>query len=264
MERLRPPRSDAESAPETIGSLPGATSLATLLEAVRSPGVTTADVDALLRGLGLPVAEGEGPRARADLLLSVLDDQRISELRGSDGRSVRAVATQALIELGYPYALELPPEALADIHRSRWNLKGRQVPLAGLLAAFVALTVQGFAGLPGTFELLSSGEEVNFGIGLLFLGGILGPTFAAILGGWGRIRWLQRFGLVMMALTGGFWLLSVADLLNARSFWAPDASELLRAGTMSLGFLLGALWLRHPGWRPPDKPPPQGENPSTE
>jgi hypothetical protein len=254
MERLRPPRSDADSVPETIGSLPGATSLATLLEAVRSPGVTMTNVDALLRGLGLPLAEGESPRARADFLLSVLDDQGISDLQGSDKRSVRAVTAQALMELGYPYALELPPEALADTHRSRWDLKGRDVPWAGLLAAFVALTVQGGLGLPWTWEMLSSGEEVNVGIGLLLLVGLLGPALAAILGGWGRIRWLQRFGLVMMALTGSFWLLAVANMLGAPSLWAPDAAELFLSGSTGLGFLLGALWLRRPGWRPHDNP----------
>jgi hypothetical protein len=234
------------------------------LEAVRSPGVTTADVDALLRGLGLPLAEGENPRARADFLLSVLDDGGIGDLQGSDGRSVRAVAARALVDLGYPYALELPPEALPEPHRSRWNLKGREVPTAGLLATLVALTGQGLEGLPGTFELLSSGEEVSFGIGLLFLVGLLGPALATILGGWGRIRWLQRFGLVLMALTAVFWLLTLANMLGAHPLWAPDLSELLVSGSAGVGFLLGAFGLRHPEWRPRDKPPRQGEPSSTE
>ncbi|WP_224367968.1 hypothetical protein [Hyalangium versicolor] len=89
-------------------------SLNALLEEVRAPGAGRDDVDALLRGLARPMPEDNSPRERADLLLSILEDSTVSAHTGSNGRTVRAAAVKALLALGYPYALEVPPEALSD------------------------------------------------------------------------------------------------------------------------------------------------------
>src|SRR5689334_13391606 len=114
MERIRSPRPDQDSSLQTMGPLPTRASLPELLEAVRSPDVLRTEVDALLRGLARPLAEDETPRARADFLLSLIESQELRELQGSNGRTVRATAVKALLNLGYPYALEVPPEALAE------------------------------------------------------------------------------------------------------------------------------------------------------
>ncbi len=88
-------------------------SLNELLDEVRAPGASRADVDALIAGLSRPLPEGQSPRERADLLLALIEDERLADFTGRDGRTVRGAAVQALLELGYPYALEVPPEALA-------------------------------------------------------------------------------------------------------------------------------------------------------
>ncbi len=233
--------------------MPNSPSLTALLEAARSPGVLKEEVDALVRGLALPLAEGETPRARADFLLSLIASPDMYDLEDSEGRSVRSAAVQALLDLGYPYALELPPEALDASLPSRWDLTGREVPKAGLIAAGIALALQSIEGLPGILMLLFSGEEVNAGFGLFALAKLLGPTLAAVLGGWGRIRWLQRLGVVTMALTAVLRLMSVMGWFGNFNPWGPGLVQMLIWLTEGGGLLLGALLLRHPEWLPQDK-----------
>src|SRR5688572_4712972 len=111
MERLRTPEPSEGSSVDTLHALPGASTLPGLLQAVSAPGVIQEEVDALIRALALPLAEGESPRARADFLLSALETtQESGPLKGSDGRSLRVATVEALLALGYPYALEVPPE----------------------------------------------------------------------------------------------------------------------------------------------------------
>jgi hypothetical protein len=88
------------------------------LASLREPGVTTAQVDAFLEGLAAPRPSHEPPRVRADLMLDVLEDEWLCELTGSAGRRAGAVALEALLGLGYPYALEVTPEMLAQARRS--------------------------------------------------------------------------------------------------------------------------------------------------
>ena len=54
------------------------------------------------------------PRVRADVMLDILEDKRLCALTGSDGRRVGVMALEALLELGFPYALEhgAPPMQL--------------------------------------------------------------------------------------------------------------------------------------------------------
>ncbi len=90
-------------------------SLEMLVDVIRSPGITTTgDVDALLLRLASP-APDETPRQRADLILALLEDSELSELKGRDERSLRAAALEALFALGYPYALEVTPQALERV-----------------------------------------------------------------------------------------------------------------------------------------------------
>jgi hypothetical protein len=91
--------------------------LASLIEEVRAPGAGRAEVNALLAGLSQPMPPEHSPRERADLLLSLIGDEVIASYTGTDGRTVRAAAIQALMALGYPYALEVPPEALEAASR---------------------------------------------------------------------------------------------------------------------------------------------------
>ena len=126
MQRTRPARPAATEALAPDPSLPE------LLEGVRGPGRVRENVDAFLQALGQPPSGDETPRARADLLLSLMEDAAVRDYTGSDGRTVRAAAVEGLLALGYPYALEVPPEALAQARaESAPEAASQRVPSAG-------------------------------------------------------------------------------------------------------------------------------------
>jgi hypothetical protein len=259
MERLRSPRPDQDSSLETIRPLPTRSSLFELLEAVRSPGVLRTDVDALLRGLARPLAENETPRARADFLLLLIESPEMHELQGNDGRTVRAAAVQALLDLGYPYALELPPEALSEV-QFRPKAAAQEIPVAGLIATSVGLLVQlGYAMSEMLKGPASKGTGSILGA-LIFLGIMLGPAASAVLGGWLRMRGLQRFGVVTMAITGSVWLTGFVSalLVTSTPLSRPDTWFALVAG---IGFLLGTALMRHPEWIAQDSAPSKATPP---
>lgn len=110
------PSSTADEAPADVPESIAAESfppLTFLLEEVRAPGMVRADIDALIVGLGRPPAPDEPPRERADLLLGLLDRSNpVGDYTGSGGMKVRHAAKEALLAMGYPYAMELPPELL--------------------------------------------------------------------------------------------------------------------------------------------------------
>ena len=124
MERVREAPAPAEESPSSLLPPPPelvvweARPLLEQLASLREPGVTTAQVDAFLAGLAAPRPSHEPPRVRADLMLDVLEDEWLCELTGSAGRRAGAVALEALLGLGYPYALEVTPEMLAQARRS--------------------------------------------------------------------------------------------------------------------------------------------------
>lgn len=255
MERLRPPRPDQDPSLETIGPLPLPTraSLTELVKAVPSPGVLRTHVDALLRGLVRPLAEDETPRARADFLLFLIEDQEMRELQGSNGRTVRATAVKALLDLGYPYALEVPPEALAE---AQLPLEARlqEIPVPGLIATSVGLLVQLGYCMPALATHLKRADSGAFGSIILILGLVLGPGASAVLGGWLRIRRLQQFGLFGMALTGCLWLASAAFPAFVPLNPLTDPDTWLHAVT-GIGFLLGTFLMRRSEWLAPRATP---------
>ena len=259
MERIRSPRPDQDSSLETIGPLPASSSLLELLEVVRSPGVVHADVDALLQGLARPLAEDESPRARADFLLFLIEAPDVHGMQGSDGRTVRAAAVQALLELGYPYALELPPEALPDASRPKGG--AQEIPIVGLIATLAGVLAQLGYAIPSVLKLPESERPGSLVSIVILLGMVLGPAASSVLGGWQRMRGLQQLGLIFMALTGGLWLVGFAISLvfTSQPLLQSDTWLALVAG---LGFVLGAALTRHPEWLAPDNtsgkdtPPP--------
>jgi len=100
-------------------------------------------VDALTAALtGLAVAPS---RACADLLLRLLEEGKLQGLEDSRGRTARAAAVEALLGMGYPYALELAPEDLEHL-----RAETRRLPLVsrvGAVALVLALTsLQGLLG----------------------------------------------------------------------------------------------------------------------
>ena len=84
-------------------------------------------------------------RRNADLLLSLVEGREVTSLMGPDGRSCWVAATEALLSMGYPYALEISPEALERYRRSERALdpsaRARRRIWIGLWVAFVLYLV---------------------------------------------------------------------------------------------------------------------------
>ncbi len=211
----RPPAAESSesSADASLAPWKPAQSLPELRNAMTSPGVVQAEVDALFAAIARPPAEDEPPRARADFLHSLTDlpDEAHTRMKGSDGRTVRAAAVEALLELGYPYALEVHPEVLDDVRQQARRRQrdagedGPGVPTAGLAVSLVALVGQlvvvaalaMFSGRSGdTWEAAQ----------LLRLALVALPPLAAIFGHMAEWRRPQVLGSIGMGLQGVVWL----------------------------------------------------------
>jgi hypothetical protein len=214
VERSRPapPTSSAEgegvSLPEALPPL------ASLIEEARAPGAGRAEVDALLAGLSQPLPPESSPREHADLLLSLIGDDMIASYTGTNGRTVRKAAIQALMALGYPYALEVPPEALEE--------KSREEELTG---PGILSTGRGWAGLglvtlAGALQAavviylgLSFSEEKLMAFILSFIAAMtLLPALLAVLGQHLGSRGLMKLGLYW--LKGYAWLWGGIGILS--------------------------------------------------
>ncbi|MBZ4419201.1 hypothetical protein K8638_22250 [Myxococcus sp. RHST-1-4] len=187
---------------------PRSTSLPELREALSSPGLIQAEVDALFAAIARPPAGDETLRARADFLLSLMElPEEARDRKGSDGRTVRAAAVEALMELGYPYALEVPPDVLEAVRlethggkaagRSRLSVPGIVVSLLALLTQVLMLLLNATThGHSHGLELL---QQVALGL-------IVVPPLAAIFGQVADLRRTQSLGSIGMTLQGLVWL----------------------------------------------------------
>jgi hypothetical protein len=158
--------------------------LRALANAVRSPGATQVDVDDFLEALARPPDAEEAPRSRADLLLALLEDPILAERMGSQGQSARAATLEALLAMGYPYALEVPPEVLERIRRDQ----PRPFPKHALRGLWLAATASALPFLTLVAPTL--------GFTPLMLGGL------SALGTWLRWPGLRSFGNALLWLVG--------------------------------------------------------------
>jgi hypothetical protein len=154
-----------------------------LLERARAPGAARREVEALLRGLALPLPPGEDARARADLLHDILEDRRVRAFTGSNGRRVAHAAVDALEALGYPYALEIPPELLAEARAARPVpapapvLPARPPPSAFRILGWILFTLGVLVG-SGFFVMYLTGPLALSSAMASFL--VIGPVGAAL------------------------------------------------------------------------------------
>jgi hypothetical protein len=215
--------------------------LSWLRDRAGAPEAVRKDVDALIQGLERPLAEDESPRERADFLLSLLSSRGLRTRTGRKGRSVQAAAVAGLMELGHPYALEIPPEALDRVDREAYasNAQGaRDIPALGITLAVIG-TLPGL--VLGPFVLL-------WAI----------PTLLALFGGAVESRGLQKAGVVLMGLmSAGLFLLGgvllLEELRNSGGLYKGLSTMLGLFALAPAPFLgLGAFLLRHPAWRRED------------
>jgi hypothetical protein len=262
MERVRPPRSSDDAVPETIGPLPSTHSPNVLLDMVRSPGVTQEDVDELLQGLARPLAEGESARARADFLLSVIDAHDVGDLLGKGGMTVRAAAVKSLLDLGYPYALEIAPEALAEARSTRPEEAAPvRIPIPGILATLAGLLTQCAQLLPLVFDSMSRRHPPPAALILIVFCALLGPAIVSVAGGLWRIRGLLFAGLFTMGVTGAIWIGKFITQLLDYPF--PFQRSLTYVSLVAgLGFLVGAFLMRPKAWLPEAEEPEDEETPA--
>lgn len=235
MERLQyPPPSRSEDLVPSLPAVPpavevNAVSLLQRLQALRAPGVTQQELDAFMDGLSADPPAGESPRVRADVMLDILEDSSLCALTASDGSRVGSIALEVLMELGFPYALEVTPSMLKRARGPR----PLHVP-TGVKAGLALAGVNGLIFLAGVLqefnqylELHEVGErnlelrhplfERNFDDAVMgmpvFLILLLGPAALSGLTWWLRLRgsrpvfnasqWLVGLGLVLLGLNEG-------------------------------------------------------------
>ncbi|WP_147332999.1 hypothetical protein [Archangium gephyra] len=267
MQRSRSALPAPESTGELLGDIPEPVrqvelpSPRALLEEVRSPGVARAEVDALLSGLARPLGPGESARERADLLHEILEDEQVRDYTGSGGRRVGHVAVLQLGELGFPYALEVPPELYAQAREADGH--GESMPMQGRTRRGwgLAMTtlVGGVEALPAIFLALDGrSTEVK-----LALSWILGVALTSVVPGMladtepvlSR-RWLHTLLRLAVGLPALPWfavaaIIVVGALTTGAMPWALAALVPLGLGLLRLGgasFLYGS---------PPDEAPPE-------
>ncbi|AKQ70227.1 hypothetical protein A176_007139 [Myxococcus hansupus] len=249
---------------ESLAPLSAPRSLTELRADMCSPGVIPAEVDTLFVEMARPV-EGEAAlRERADFLQSLMTLPGVgSQQTGSDGITVSTAAVETLLELGYPYALEVPPNLLerareerdAQRRRKKKQQKEQQqkeqgaepLPVAGIVVTLFGTALQ---LLPMLLPLLRTGSRLDVPgfIVMILLLGICVPPAMALMGALMRHRTLQGLGAVGLVLQGLAWLAITLFMSSMSSY------GLLLLAWPTWYALLGAAQLIRPS-KLPETPP---------
>ena len=234
MERLHsaPSTAPLEEVPSLPSSLDGwdtGLQVVPLIErrdALRSNGVTPDEVKSFVEGLSAPLSPDESARIRADLLLDVLEDERLCTLATPEGARVGGAVLEALQELGYPYALEVTPAMLARARQRESDTELTSGVLGGLgLAAASTLSIW------AAYNPLAPGYEVWLSLLLL------GPVAASVLAKGLDSPLLHRL------FNSAQWLVGMSCLIAAVNAAGISSSlSLAFAGVLSL---FSAWLLRH-------------------
>ncbi|WPB78107.1 hypothetical protein KYC5002_02930 [Archangium violaceum] len=255
MQRSRSTFHAPDTTGEVLGEIPAPVSQAelpsprALLEEVRSPGAARAEVDALLNGLARPLGPGESARERADLLHEILGDEQVRDYLGSGGRKVAHVAVLQWVELGFPYALEVPPEQYAQAraaagHREVTQWKGMHRGMGLVATTFVGA----LEALPVLFLVLG-GKPTEVALALVWILGValtsfvpaaVAETAPVVSRDW--LRTLLKLAVMLPALPwlAAAALMGVGSLVSGAYWWVLVALLPLVVGLLRLS---GAKWL---------------------
>lgn len=226
MQRSRTGPTTSSSETGVASLLEELPSLEVLIQAARAPGAARAEVDALIAGLSLSPSPEQSPRERADLLLSLIEDKHLGDFTGSTGQTVRSAAVEALLALGYPYALEVPPEALeerpAREDKARTEAPGRIFASGKGWAGFSLVMFIGLAQLIPTLLITadfdSRDEWISLWATAIISGTTFLPAFLVALGHYFRSRLLRGLGGVWLVLAGLLWILPGLFVLTSSAF----------------------------------------------
>lgn len=230
------------------------------LELLRLSGATLEEVDTFLAGLEAPYLPGESPRERADLMLDLLEEERLCELTGSTGRRVGLAALETLLRLGYPYAYEVTPEMLARARGGEpLGLSSRALVGLGVMAVNVLLPVtllseEFFSYVEALFDdgHGHGRDEVFSGparyLPLLVLAVLVPPVLSALMA-WKKSRLAQTALTGVQAMVGlVFVMLAVSE--PPGDFWVYGAERFLLALSGLLAWL--TAFCLHPREEPPE------------
>jgi hypothetical protein len=206
------PAATASSEEPSLAPWQPSQSLAELRDALTSPGVVQAEVDALFAAIARPPTGDETPRARADFLHSLMSlrEEAHEGMTGSDGRTVRAAAVEALLELGFPYALEVDPDVLEDVRRKTQRRKHTArvdsggFPAGGLVLSLMAVVLQLL--VVTARSMLSRHGDFWEASPLFPLALVVLPPLSAVFGHVLESRRLLKLGSIGMGLQSVVWL----------------------------------------------------------
>ncbi|NVJ04487.1 hypothetical protein HUW63_04410 [Myxococcus sp. AM001] len=155
VEDAPPPRDVApwEAPPEPVPPhaaraprLPGAPTppldlpLPVLVLTEQAPRVPEAERPLVAARLNLQLsrmARTGGDRLVADTFLRLLESGRLAGLVDAQGRTCRAAAVEALLSLGFPYALEVQPEDLEHLRANTLQRKTQRLKPGAFMAVLV-------------------------------------------------------------------------------------------------------------------------------
>jgi hypothetical protein len=135
---------------------------------------------------------GAAGRQVADLLHGLLESDQLAGLEDVEGRTCRAAATEALLRLGFPFALEVRPEDLAQ-----WlALTDAPTKDGPLLPLVLLLGLSLMALVPAVLGPERSNSQRAGLLGLLILAliqlylGVFGGYYGTLSGAAGLLAWL--------------------------------------------------------------------------
>ncbi|MCY1040995.1 hypothetical protein OV208_06670 [Corallococcus sp. bb12-1] len=242
------PLSSVTDDPSDAAAGRASSALRDLVEEVRSPAVTRSDVYLLIDALDRAPAEEGLHRERADLLLDLMArDNPVGDYTGRNGKTVRHAARDALLALGFPYALEVPPELMepaAPPRPPRTGIgRGGFAALATLTlyqtglfswTVWKDLTVRQSSHLPPPRFTRDTAVMIAVMVAFTWL-----PPLVSLVGHVWKRRWLQSIGSTLLAVQTMPWLL-VAGASVLRE------NEPIRAVILPWYLSLWALWATRP------------------
>lgn len=177
---------------------------------------------------------------QAALLLEMLDDEALHELEDERRVPCRAVAVEALLTIGYPWALQLEPEDVQFL-RDHPAMATRSLPLARIFSGFAGASAVSFLALslsqiPAWWmtQLLNSPGE------LVLVASLLATMVSAIPMVLGK-PWLKAARWVM----GISSVIAAAIVASDALTHEPSAVHLLLLAIPTLG-MMGTVFPREP------------------